>query len=274
MKLGVAVRSMGEASRKETLLAAVQSAESAGLDDIWIQDHLAIPPDDAEGSGGRYLDPLTTLAWLAASTERIGLGAGVLVLPYRRALPTAKSVATVQELSGGRLLLGVGVGWMQPEFDALGISRAHRGRDTDQVLDLIQRAFSAEDDVVEENGQKFLFRPHPATPPIYVGGKGLHALKRTVRYGDGWMPMGANPDQLKPQIEQLAELASDAGRACPEVVCLGGLPVDDPKAGSDQLHALEEIGVTRFVAGGGRYNSIEEFKPLVDGVSAIREALG
>ena len=75
-------------------------------------------------------------------------------------------------------------------------------------------------------------------------------------------------------FEHLAELASDAGRACPEVVCLGGLPVDDPTAGSDQLHALAEIGVTRFVAGGGRYNSIEEFKPLVDGVSAIREALG
>ncbi|MEE3326264.1 MAG: TIGR03619 family F420-dependent LLM class oxidoreductase [Myxococcota bacterium] len=274
MKIGVAVRSMGEASRKETLLAAVRWAESAGIDDIWLQDHLAIPPDDAEGSQGRYLDPLTTLAWLAGKTERIGLGAGVLVLPYRRALPTAKSIATVQELSEGRLLLGVGVGWMQAEFNALGISRAHRGRDTDRVLDLMRRAFSAPDDVIEEHGQKLLFRPKPAAPPIYIGGKGLHALKRTVRYGDGWMPMGADPAQLKPEIEKLAELAEAAGRPCPDVVCLGGLPLDDVASARDQLRSLSEIGVTHFVAGGGRYTSLEEFKPLVDGVSAIRTALG
>ena len=273
MKIGVAVRSMGEASKKETLLAAVQWAESAGIDDVWIQDHLAIPPDDAEGSQGRYLDPMTTLAWLAGNTKRIGLGAGVLVLPYRRALPTAKSIATVQELSGGRLQLGVGVGWMQAEFNALGISRAHRGRDTDQALDLMQRAFSAPDDVIEENGQKLLFRPNPTAPPIYIGGHGLHALERTVRYGDGWMPMGADPDRLKPDIEKLAELAAAAGRPCPEVVCLGGLPLEDVTAACDQLRALSAIGVTHFVAGGGRYQSFEEFKPLVDGVRAVKDAL-
>ena len=273
MKMGVAVRSMGEASSKETLLAAVKWAESAGLDDVWIQDHLAIPPDDAEGSQGRYLDPMTTLAWLAGKTESIGVGAGVLVLPYRRALPTAKSIATVQELSGGRLRLGVGVGWMQAEFDALGISRAHRGRDTDQALDLIRRAFSASDDVIEENGQKLLFRPNPTAPPLYIGGKGLHALERTVRFGDGWMPMGADPVRLRPEIGKLAELADEAGRPCPEVVCLGGLALDDVNAACDQIHALAEIGVTHFIAGGGRYSTFEEFKPLVDGVRAVRDAL-
>ena len=163
---------------------------------------------------------------------------------------------------------------MQPEFDALGISRSRRGRDTNRTLDLIRRAFSAEDDVVEENGQSFLFRPNPPAPPIYIGGKGLHALERTVRYGDGWMPMGNNPATLKPEIERLRELAESAGRTCPEVICLGGLPLEDPTAACDQLHALSEIGVTGFVTGGGRYTSIDEFKPLVDGVSAVRAALG
>jgi probable F420-dependent oxidoreductase len=264
---------MGEASKKETLLGAVRLAEKAEFDDIWIQDHLAIPPDDAEGSDGRYLDPLTTLAWLAASTDRIGLGTGVLILPYRSALPTAKSIATVQELSGGRLLLGVGVGWMQPEFDALGLSRSRRGRDTNRALDLIRRSFSAEDDIVEENGQSFLFRPNPPMPPIYIGGHGRHALERVVRYGDGWMPMGGKPADLQPQIEQLRELAQSAGRSCPEVICLGGLPLGDPVAASDQLHALGELGVTRFICGGGRYTTVEEFKQLVDGTTAIRAAL-
>lgn len=269
IKLGLALRSMGEASRPDILLAAARAADQAGIDDLWIQDHIAIPPDDSEGSGGRYLDPLTTLAWLAAGTERIGLGTGVLVLPYRSALPTAKGVATVQELSGGRLLLGVGVGWMQAEFDALGLSRRQRGRETDRTLDLLRRCFSAPDDVVEENGQPFLFRPHPDTPPIYVGGMGRHALERTVRYGDGWMPMGTDPEKLGPEIAKLNTMAEAAGRTRPEVVCLGGLPLGDPPAAAAQLHALAELGVTRLISG-ARYTSADEFSRLADDLSAIR----
>ena len=146
MKLGLALRVMGDASRADVILDCAKAADQAGIDDLWVQDHIAIPPDDAEGSGGRYLDPLTTLAWLAAATENIGLGTGVLVAPYRSPLPTAKSVATVQELSGGRLLLGVGVGWMGPEFRALGVDRRRRGADTDRLLDLLHRCFHGESD--------------------------------------------------------------------------------------------------------------------------------
>lgn len=273
MKLGLALRSMGEASRPDILLAAARAAEAAGLDDLWIQDHIAIPPDDSEGSDGRYLDPLTTLAWLAAGTEQIGLGTGVLVLPYRSALPTAKSVATVQELSGGRLLLGVGVGWMQAEFDALGRPRQRRGKDTDQTLDLLRRCFSAQGDVVEENGQPFLFRPNPPAPPIYVGGMGRHALERTVRFGDGWMPMGTDPQKLGPEIAKLNALADEAGRNRPEVICLGGLPVGDPPAAAAQVHALADLGVTRII-GGARYTSADEFRSMADGLSAVRQVLG
>ena len=127
MKIGVTLRNMGPQSAPEIMIAGARAAEAIGFDSIWITDHIAIPPDDAEGSGGRYLDTLTTLAWLAGATETIGLGSGVLILPYRPALPTAKQVATVQEVSGGRLLLGVGIGWMDPEFNALGVDRHQRG---------------------------------------------------------------------------------------------------------------------------------------------------
>src|SRR5215831_20189274 len=153
MELGIAVRSMGPQSQPASLLACARAAERAGLADVWVQDHLAIPPDDAEGSGGRYLDPLAALAWLAGQTERIGLGTGVLNLPYRAALPTAKAIATVQELSGGRLRLGVGVGWMEPEFRALGVARARRGRVTDETLAFWRRCF--ESDTVAAHGQPF-----------------------------------------------------------------------------------------------------------------------
>ena len=186
--LGLSVRNMGPQSDRATILAAARSAEAAGMDDLWVTDHIAIPPDDAEGSNGRYLDPLATLAFLAAATTRIRLGTGVLVLPYRPPLATAKWVATIQELSAGRLLLGVGVGWMQAEFRAAGVPYERRAQITDETLAFVTRCFAA--DETEANGQRFLFRPRPARPPILVGGAPPHALRRAVRWGDGWMPIG------------------------------------------------------------------------------------
>lgn len=273
MKLGLALRVMGDASQAEVLLECARRAEQADIDDLWVQDHIAIPPDDAEGSGGRYLDPLATVGWLAGNTHKIGLGTGVLVAPYRRPLPTAKSIATLQELSGGRVLLGVGAGWMGAEFRALGLDRGHRGRDTDAMLDLLRRCFDAEDDVVEENNQAFLFRPRPPAPPIFVGGAGPHALQRAARYGDGWMPMGADPTQLAPEIDRLRDLAEDLGRPKPQVAALGGLPTNDPGRAAALLAALGEAGVTRFIAG-GRYSSASEFGHLVDNLAETRERLG
>jgi probable F420-dependent oxidoreductase len=274
MKLGIAMRSMGEASRPQVLLECAQAADEAGLDSLWIQDHIAIPPDDAEGSNGRYLDPLATLAYLAGKTEQIGLGTGVLILPYRPALPTAKAIATVQELSGGRLLLGVGIGWMQPEFDALGVDRSKRGVQSDATLDLLHRCFGAGDDVVEENGQPFLFRPRPERPPIFIGGGPPHALERAVRYGDGWMPMMLGPEKLAAPAAKLRELAAEAGKPVPQIVTLGGLPQDDPGKAVDRLRAFEAVGVTHFVAGVGRYDDSGPFKGAVESLREVKERMG
>lgn len=272
MRIGIALRSMGAASRPEVILACARAAEDAGFDDVWVQDHIAIPPDDAEGSDGRYLDPLTTLAWLASATTRIGLGTGVLILPYRPALPTAKAIATLQELSGGRVRLGVGVGWMQPEFDALGIPRRERGARTDAVLDLLARGFAAQDDVVIEHGQPFLFRPNPAAPPIYVGGHGEHAFARAARYGDGWFPMPRSRDDLVAGIARLREHFAATGRGAPEVVNFGALPPGDPAAGRATLDELAGEGVTGFIAGGGRYDDLDGFRRMLDAVVAARDA--
>src|SRR6266849_9973009 len=206
---------MGAQSTRETLVAAARAADALpAIADLWVVDHIAIPPDDAEGSEGRYLDPLATLAYLAGVTTRVGLGTAVLVLPYRPALPTAKWIATVQELSGGRLRLGVGVGWMAAEFRALGVDIRRRGALSDEALDLLDRCFAA--DVVEANGQPFLFRPRPSRPPLFVGGQPPFAFRRALAHRGGWMPMGLAPDALAPCVAELRAAAAGRGLPSPE----------------------------------------------------------
>jgi probable F420-dependent oxidoreductase len=264
VRVGVVVRNMGPQAEAETLASCALAAEDAGLDSIWVVDHVAIPPDDAEGSGGRYLDPLATLAFLAGRTRRIGLGTSVLVLPYRPALPTAKWIATVQELSGGRLLLGVGVGWMAPEFRALGVERSRRGALTDEVLTLLERCFA--DDEVEWNGQRFLFRPRPPRPPILVGGAPPQAVRRAARFGAGWMPMGGEPEDLAPHVRELRAAVPDA-----EVVVLTALPLDDPAQARARLEAYGRVGVTRVVHGAGRVD-LDGFTRAVEGLASLTDA--
>ncbi len=261
------LRTMGEQATPDTLLAGARAAEAAGLDEVWVVDHVAIPPDDSEGSGGRYLDPLTALAWLAGATARIGLGTAVLVVPYRPALPTAKAIATLQELSGGRLALGVGTGWMAPEFRALGVARARRGRITDETLAQWRAWFA--DERAQANGQPFLFLPRPPRPPIFVGGQPPHALERALRLGDGWMPMGADPEKLRPHAERLRALAQERGRAPLEIVALGALALADPARARAQLAALAAIGVTR-VAHGARYVEAKELAATAAALAALR----
>jgi probable F420-dependent oxidoreductase len=256
MKFGLYLRNMGPQSSRQTLLECARAAEASGIDDLWVADHIAIPPDQSEGSNGRYLDPLATLAYLAGATERIGLGTGVLVLPYRPPLATAKWAATIQELSAGRLLLGVGAGWMKEEFRAVGTDVARRGKTTDATLDFLNRCFAA--DEVESNGQPFLFRPRPPRPPIIVGGAAPHALRRAVRFGDGWMPIGAKADALRPAIAELREQMARAGKPPPEVVAITTLALDDPPRAAEQARGFAAAGVTRLVHG-WRYADAPEF---------------
>jgi probable F420-dependent oxidoreductase len=262
---------MGAASERNVLRTSAERAEAAGLDTIWVPDHIAIPPDDTEGSDGRYLDPIASLAWLAAATERIHLGTAVLILPYRPALPTAKGLATVQELSGERLEIGIGVGWMDAEFRALGVDRHARGRLTDETLAFLNEAFGAEDDIVELNDQPFVFRPRPARPRIWVGGAAPHALTRAVRFGDGWLPMTDDPGKLDQPVAELRARFSDAGRPEPEVAVFGALGHRSEQEDLDRLGALEALGVTEFIQG-ARYTDLDGFQKALDALSERRAA--
>lgn len=245
MKIGMGLRNMGAVADRDTLTQCAQAAETAGVESLWVFDHIAIPPEESEGSGGLYLDPLATLAYVAGCTKTIGLGTGVLVVPYRPALITAKWLATIQQLSGDRLMLGVGPGWMPAEFKAAGVDRSQRGRITDETLAFIHSCFA--DDLVSANGQEFLFRPRPARPPIYVGGAGDHAIRRALELGDGWIPIGKTPDELSPLISEYRERASAAGKANPEIVTFSKLDSDDPVAAEATVNAFAAAGVDRLV---------------------------
>ena len=266
MQLGVVVRNMGPQSTRETLVAAARAVDASPLADLWVVDHIAIPPDDAEGSDGRYLDPLATLAFLAGVTDRVGLATGVLVLPYRPALPTAKWIATIQELSGGRLRLGVGVGWMAAEFRALGVDRARRGRLTDETLDFLDRCFA--NDEVQAHGQPFLFRPRPPRPPLYIGGQPPYAFRRALAHRAGWLPIGLTPDLLAAPVGELRRMAADAGLPSPEVAVMTALPLDDPAGARELVARYAEAGATRVVHG-ARYADTNGFLAMLDRLAAL-----
>ncbi len=269
MKLGLYLRNMGPQSTRPLIADAARAAEEAGIDDLWVADHLAIAPEDSEGSEGRYLEPLATLAFLAGITERVALAVGVLIVPYRPALLTAKWIASIQELSEGRLVLGVGVGWMEKEFRALGVDRRRRGETTDATLSFLHACFAG--DQVEANGQTFLFRPRPTRPPIMVGGAPPHAIRRAVRFGEGWMATGAHAQVLEASIASLREGMAAAGKPAPEVVLLQPLPVEDDDRLANRLAELVALGVTRVVHP-WRYRDVEEVARVAARLVAARDA--
>jgi probable F420-dependent oxidoreductase len=269
MKLGVYLRNMGPQSTRPLIAEAARAAEEAGIDDLWVADHLALAPEDAQGSDGRYVEPLATLAFLAGITERVALAVGVLIVPYRPALLTAKWIASIQELSGGRLILGVGVGWMDKEFRALGVDPRRRGATTDAALAFLHECFAG--DEVEANGQTFLFRPRPPRPPIIVGGAPPHAIRRAVRFGEGWMPTSAHAEVLETGIASLHEGMAAAGKPAPEIVLLQPLPVEDDERLASRLGELAALGVTRVVHA-WRYRDAEEVARVVARLVVARDA--
>jgi probable F420-dependent oxidoreductase len=269
MKLGLYLRNMGPQSTRGLIADAARAAEQAGIDDLWVADHLALAPEDSQGSDGRYVEPLATLAYLAGITERVRLAVGVLIVPYRPALLIAKWAASIQELSGGRLVLGVGLGWMEKEFRALGVDPRRRGAITDATLAFLQECFAG--DEVEANGQTFLFRPRPMRPPIIVGGAPPHAIRRAVRFGEGWMATGAHAEVLETGIAGLREGMAAAAKPAPEIVLLQALPVEDDEKLASRLGELAALGVTRIVHA-WRYQDADEVARVAARLVAARDA--
>jgi probable F420-dependent oxidoreductase len=200
MMVGVNLINYGPGATPDSLARWARLAKVLGYHLVMVSDHVATTPDVQAEYPAPFYDPFVTLAWLAGSTSRLELGTTVAVLPYRHPLQVASMAESIDRLSGGRFILGVGVGWAKQEFAALGVPFEKRGAMTDDYLSAIRALWAG--DVAFYEGRFVAFEdvrtsPDPVRsppPPIWVGGSGETGLRRAVRYGDGWHPNNVRLD--------------------------------------------------------------------------------
>ncbi len=190
MHLGLVLPNFGPGSSPDGIRRAVESAEELGFDSIWTTEHIAVGPEAADPYG-RVYDALVTLGWIAGWTERIGLGTSIVILPLHNPFLLAKQTATLQELSNGRVTLGVGVGWHRDEFDFMGVPFEGRGRRADEAIRVMRALWAGERSF---EGRSWSFRdvtaePNPSPQPeLWVGGGSERAIRRARELGDVWHP--------------------------------------------------------------------------------------
>ena len=266
----------GLAVNPATFTALAEEAEQLGFTALWFGDHVIFPsrtasphPSSGHLSGADVrndepiFDPLVVMAYLGALTHRVRLAVSVLVVPYRNPVLTAKWLATLDVLTGGRVLLGVGVGMMEEEFAALQAPFRDRGKVTDEYIQVMRNLWTAEDPAFEgefykiEPGLRFLPKPVQGTIPIWVGGNTKYALRRTARIGDGWLAVYQTHAEVAEKWQTIRRLAEEAGRD-PDGITLAHqmrylindepYPEAPPGVGSvrkiaDDIKRFEEIGV-------------------------------
>src|SRR5882724_8597505 len=208
MQLGIHLPQAGSQATPALIRSHAIRAEALGLSDVWVSEHIIVPRDKFPRSP-LFFDPVLTLTWVAAVTRRVRLGTSVLVLPMRHPLPLAKELATLHNFSEGRLILGAGVGWLQPEFAALGVPFNERGRRLDEGLAMM-RAVWTEDPVTFHSHtipaviEGMTMTPMPVSPiPLWLGGNSNAALRRTIRIADGWHGSGHSYTEVAPIVQRL-----------------------------------------------------------------------
>jgi alkanesulfonate monooxygenase SsuD/methylene tetrahydromethanopterin reductase-like flavin-dependent oxidoreductase (luciferase family) len=201
-----------------------RTVESLGFDLLMVSDHVAVTPDVAQQYPAPFYEPFTTLSWLAGITERVRLGTTVLIVPYRHPLLMARMAANLNDLSGGRLVLGVASGWARQEFEALGVPFARRGALTDEHLRAMRAAWENDTDY------------RAGRIPFWVGGNSDAGARRAVRLGDAWHPLRFTPAWLGAAVDRLKTIADEEQLPVPALAPRIALRLtDEPITGPDRL---------------------------------------
>ncbi len=286
VQFGFSLQGRGVLAGREAITTLAKRAEALGYDSVWVTDRMLIPVQSRSaypysptgafplGPDEPWLEPLTAVTYLASITERINVGTSVLVIPYRNPIFTAKALATADYLSGGRVILGAGIGWWREEFAALGVPFEDRAARTVEYLRIMKEiwtkprvAFEGRFARIAEAGG---VRPHPARQPhtpIWIGGHSDAALRRVVEVGDGWHPLGLrppvslHPPEMAARVRRLRDMAAAAGRdpatitisfkaplKFQEAVAAGRAPLSgSPREIVEDLQAYVAAGVQHFV---------------------------
>jgi probable F420-dependent oxidoreductase len=259
MKVGILFANAGPYSKPENAVGLAQVAEELGFESIWTVEHVVVPSGyqsqypyspDGRMQGEEHTpipDPLIWLSYVGAATTRLRLGTGILILPQRNPLILAKEVATLDRLTSGRVELGVGVGWLEEEFDALGVPFEGRGQRMDEYVDVLRRLWQERE--TEYAGEFTNFAPlksfpKPAQeggPRVHIGGHSKAAARRAGRIGDGFFP-GRTGDELVTLIDEMRKAAVDAGRDPDAIEITGGSGLD-----LDSVKRVEDLGVSRMI---------------------------
>ena len=269
MKLGITIPNNWGLEDPQDVLNIAVRAEELGFDSVWVNHHVFNAGYIYERLGHKpYYDALTTLTYAGAMTKRVRLGTTILVLPYLNPIVLAKELATLDVYSGGRVIVGVGVGALKPESDALGSDYHTRGRYTDESLAVMKELWTQ--DVPSFSGRFFQFSGAPFSPkplqkphpPLWIGGTSDAALRRVARLGDGWHPNRMSADSMRESLAKLQAHLDEQGRSMDEITLSIRAEVnvltapsangDEPLVGtplqiSEGIKGFEELGVEEIV---------------------------
>ena len=285
MHVGIAIPHIGRLASPAFVTDFCRAAEAAGFDSLWAADHIVVPARfeskyvlraepqqyrfaDLQATMGLNLEMNTTLAVAAAVTERVRLCTGIAVLPLRNPVLNARQIASIDLYSGGRVLYGVGVGWLREEAEAMGMPWDRRGRRVDEQIELLRAVWTATGETIGFDGEFYQVPPMAPDPrpvqrpvPILVGGHSDAALDRAARLGDGWIAAGMGPDRLKEAMDRLRAACGKAGRDIGALHIVNGERADaqiDPSDGDltgqaqrivEALGSYRSMGVTHMKAG-------------------------
>ena len=265
MKYGAFLPHLGPLAQRDALTrikTTAQTAEALGFDSVWVADHIITPrqiasryPYSHNGSfpldpRAPLLEPLSVLSFVAACTQTIRLGTAVLVLPYRNAIVTAKTLATLDVLSAGRLICGVGVGWMEEEFEILNTPFSERGPLSEESIAVLKELWTNENPSFSGRFHQFddvgceprpVQKPHP---PIWIGGHTGPALRRVVQYGDGWPAVVFSPQEFAERVDVLKEKAAKVGRDVSTITLCVSPRGKKPDEILDDIPRYQELGAT------------------------------